>query len=130
MNFEKSYGVVDPMRLAEWFEHTDGGSFLIAPMNNSKQIEENMKLMKVNDEETDLTKTLYDAKRTSCDILAKSILLDWKEVIDNDDKEIKYSDEAGASVLYNYNDFRDWVVNHSTNLHTQNEEQKEAIVKN
>jgi len=104
MNFEKSYGVVDPMRLAEWFEHTDGGSFLIAPMNNPKQIEENIKLMKVNDTGKDLTETLYDAKRTSCDILARSILMGWKEVNDNDDKEMKYDADKGANVLYNYDD--------------------------
>ena len=129
MNFEKSYGVVDPMRLAEWFEHEDGGSFLIAPMNNPKQIEENIKLMKVNDEQ-DITKTIYDAKKTSCDIIAKSILMDWNEVNDNEDKEMKYDATKGANVLYNYDEFRSWVVDHSTDLHTQQEEKKEAIVKN
>ena len=130
MNFEKSYGVVDPMRLAEWFEHEDGGSFLIAPMNNPKQIEENIKLMKVNDAGKDLTETLYDAKKTSCLILAKSILMDWKEVTGTDDKEMKYDDTKGADILYNYDDFRNWVVEHSSELTTKNEEKKEAIVKN
>ena len=131
MNFEKSYGVVDPMRLAKWFEHEDGGSFLIAPYGNPKQLEENIKLMKVGDDPaTKLEETIYDAKKTSCEIIAKAILMDWKEVNDNDDKEMKYDADKGANVLYNYDDFRDWVVEHSNKLLTEQEEKKEAIVKN
>ena len=142
MNFEKSYGVVDPMRLAKWFDHEDGGSFLIAPMNNPKQIEENIKLMKVGDTEAVEPESLYDAKKTSCDILAKSMLMDWKEVTvtvttTNEEGEevskeevVNYTPEMGADILYKHNEFRTWIVDHATDLTTKNDEKKEAIVKN
>lgn len=130
MNFEKSYGVKDPQRLAQWFEHDDGGEFFIAPLNNTRQMEENLKLMTVSQIETGLDESVYEAKVKSCDILAKTVLLDWKQVEGNDGEEIDYSPEIGLETLYQFDEFREWVVDHATSLQTEQAEKKEAITKN
>lgn len=130
MNFEKTYGVKDPRRLAQWLEHDDGGEFLIAPLNNTQQIEENLKLMKVSDMEATNDQTVYEAKIKSCEIMAKTILLDWKQVTDNDDNPIDYTEKVGLETLYQFDEFREWVVDQASKIQKEQEDKKEAITKN
>lgn len=128
MNFEKSFGTYDLTKMAKWYKHEDGGEFLIAPLNNNKQIEETMKLTKVN-ENVD-NKTLYETKELSCKVLAKSVLIDWKGITDPKGKTMKFSVGAGEKVLLNYNEFTEWVITKARELAEGNKEEKEAETKN
>ena len=129
MNFENSYGVKDPRRLAQWFEHDDGGEFFIAPLDNTQHIEEQLKLVPaVGNDDSD--ESLYDAKIKSCEILAKTVLLDWKQVEDNKGNEIKYSDKIGLETLYQFDEFRTWLVDNATKLRDDQQKKKDAITKN
>lgn len=128
MNFEEAFGVADPRKEAKWFTHDDGGEFLIAPLNNNLQVEETMKLTKVK-EDID-NKTLFETKELSCKVLARSILLDWKDIKDSKGKEMKYSPKNGEDVLIRYNSFTAWIIQQATDLVASKEEEKEALVKN
>lgn len=128
MKFEQSFGYNDPHKLAEWHEHELGGSFFIAPLGNPAQIEVNLKKAKVTDIEN-LEETLYDRKVETCEILAQSILLDWKEVFDEGDKEIKYTIDSGTKALYSYDEFRAWVVEQAEKLRQKQTKVKEDTQK-
>lgn len=128
MNFNKTYGYTDPNKLAEWFENEQGGSFFIAPLGNPAQLEENLKRTSIS--ETEIQEgTLYERKVETCEILANCILLDWKEVEDDNKKEIKYTAEAGAKALYSYDEFRSWVVDKAKELQQTQKSAKEETQK-
>jgi hypothetical protein len=128
MNFEKSFGYIDTKKTAQWFEHEEGGKFLIAPLGNPKQVEENLKI--ISSTATEVEQTLYEAKMQSCTILSRSVLLDWDEVTNEDGTKRLYTPEAGLEVLYHFDEFRDWVIKKSTELVQSKEERKGKIVKN
>ncbi len=128
MNFKETYGAVDPMELAKWFDLNDA-SFLIAPMRNPKQMNEGLKKYKTVKEVEDSTETLYDVKEDTCDTLAKTIVLDWKGITDDDGNDKVYSVDYCSELLFNYDNFREWVVNHAEELTKKDEDKKEAIVK-
>lgn len=128
MNFEKSYGVLDPKKAAKWFKSEEGGEFLIAPLGNLKQVEENLKLMKIKDSSDE--ETYHDVKLRSCSILAKSVLLDWKEVEDSSGKQLPYNFENGTNILYHYEGFRGWVVEKASELVKEQADLKETVTKN
>lgn len=128
MNFEKTYGTYDLHKLAKWFEHEDGGEFQIAPLNNNKQLEETMKLTKVNEDVNN--KTLFETKELSCKVLSKSVLIGWKKITDMDGKTLKYSPSAAENVLLNYNEFTEWVIEQAKSLVEDKEEEKAEEVKN
>lgn len=127
MDFEKSFGTFDLYKLAKWVTHDDGGEFLIAPLNNNKQLEETMKLTKVNEDVN--SKTLYETKELSCKVLSKSVLIDWKHITDAKGKQLKYSSNSAESILLNYNEFTDWVIAQSKSLVDEKEESKAEEVK-
>ena len=116
MDFGKVYGSIDPKEEAQWFEHEDGGSFLIAPANNVKQqellqssftVKELMSLESEGHTGTDDTaKHMLDKIRR---ITAEAILLDWKDVT-HKDTEVKYTVEKALTYLGSYQVFMDWIA--------------------
>jgi len=128
MNFEKTYGTYDLHKLAKWFTHEDGGEFQIAPLNNNKQLEETMRLTKVNEDVNN--KTLYETKELSCKVLSKAVLIGWKNITDMEGKTLKYSPSAAENVLLNYNEFTNWVIEQAKTLVEAKEEEKVEEVKN
>jgi hypothetical protein len=129
MNFEATYGVIDPRKQAKWYESELGGKFLIAPLGNLRQVEENMKLTKFNNQ-VEGDKTLHDVKTQSCDIISKSVLLGWDDITDPDGKAIPYTTHEGAKALYYYDDFRAWVIKCATELSDELGDKKEELIKN
>jgi len=129
MNFEKSFGYIDPKKSAQWFEHKEGGKFLIAPIGNPKQVEENLKLMSYTDT-PEQEMSVHEKKLESCGILARSVLLDWTDVTNEDGTVRPYTSEAGMEILYHFDDFRNWMVEQANSLVKQKEERKEKLLKN
>jgi hypothetical protein len=131
MNFEKSYGVKDPVKLAKWIEHPDGGEFFIAPLNNSKQIEENLKLLTPEQlAEGVSTESMYETKVKSCEIMSKSVLLDWKQVEDNSGETVDYTEDRGMEALYQFDEFREWVMDQAKAIRDELDQKEDAIAKN
>lgn len=128
MNFEKTYGTFDLYKLAEWKTHDEGGEFLIAPINNNKQIEETMRLTKVNEDVNN--KTIYETKELSCKVLSKAVLIDWKNITDAKGKALKYSAKDAEAILLNYNEFTEWVIIQAKEVAEAKEAVKESEVKN
>ena len=129
MNFEKTFGIVDIYKLAVWTAHEDGGEFLIAPMGNVKQIEENLKRM-VDGKNAADGMSLYEQKLMSCDIMASTILLGWKGIDDADGDTQDYTTELGANALYNHEAFRTFVTDTAIELADGTVKKEENIVKN
>lgn len=129
MNFEKTFGIVDIYKLAVWKAHKDGGEFLIAPMGNVKQIEENLKRM-VDGKNASDGMSLYEQKLMSCDIMASTILLDWKGIDDADGDTQDYTIKLGSDALYNHEAFRTFVTDTAIELADNTVKKEETIVKN
>lgn len=129
MKFEQMFGIVDPIKLAQWYTHPEGGEFLIAPMGNVKQVEENLKRMKNGKNPTD-DMSLYEQKLMSCDIMATAVLLDWKDIDDRDGNKQEYTVKAGAEALYNHDSFREFVSETATALADNSATQEDDVTKN
>ena len=73
-----------------------------------------------------------DDKLTEILILAtaRHILLDWKGIKDEKEKDIKYSEQNAVALLTKYPDFRDIVADLANDSSLFKEEEEKEIVKN
>lgn len=61
--------------------------------------------------------------------MAKGILLDWKDVIDNEGNQVKYSEEMAEKVLKGNSAFREFIQEVATDLTHFTQEEREALGK-
>lgn len=61
--------------------------------------------------------------------MAETLLLDWKNVVDKEGKEVPYSPEAGYKALKNNEDLRDYLSDFAMNLDNYREEKREELGK-
>ena len=71
-----------------------------------------------------------DSKRILCTAMAKALLLDWKGVVDADDKPVSYNEELGTKLLMNNDLVRDFIQDFSADLDNFYVEAQSDNVKN
>ena len=130
------------MTFGEWITHPDGGSFKLAPYGNPKHIEEQYRRVpapKINTkgEVLDIIEmgheTLYDSMLDNAMVLYKSIVLDWREIQDENGADIEYNEANALQILVGYADVRDWVMTESRKLAKLDPEsvaKEKVVVKN
>lgn len=95
-----------------WCNSQFGFKYLIARMNNSahrRYLQENIRpsqLLLSVDKQEDLTK----------EAISRFVLLDWKEVVDDQDKEIPYTPEIGQKTFEEYPDIYLEVLNFASSI--------------
>ena len=116
-----------------WHDLGDGLSVLVARARNTKYIAELRLRMKPYQNRLQRNDpTMEDiAEKIITEVLAKTILLDWKGM-ENDGKKFSYSVENCVAVLADekYTDFRDLIEGLSDDMSAYRDEEKEDIVKN
>jgi len=113
-----------------WVSVGEGGEVKVARTNNPRYKEAfRRKLEKYRasvergtiDEET--------AQKVLVEVLAETILLDWKGFKDNGEK-VPYSREKAVELLTNYPDFRDFITANAERMANYKQEQKVDEEKN
>ena len=88
----------------------DGSKFLIASTDSFTFQREFSRLQRPFKKKID--KETLDPKQSLdllCEALSKTILIDWKNVVDGQGKKVPYSQEAAKQALLTNSDFRSWV---------------------
>ena len=128
MDFQKTYGSMDPKDHAEWHTFNDA-EFFIAPNNTPAFKTAAMKQFGLNDIQSGMEgKSAYEVMKIECAIKAETILLDWKGVT-NEGDEVKYSKEKAHEYLLNFEPFREWVESITVKMSADAETKKEAVKK-
>ena len=97
MDFQKTYGSMDPKDHAEWHTFNDA-EFFIAPNNTPAFKTAAMKQFGLNDIQSGMEgKSAYEVMKIECAIKAETILLDWKGVT-NEGDEVKYTKEKARRI--------------------------------
>lgn len=113
-----------------WEDIGGGAALLIARAGNSKFQEEYAKIPKgvrrMLENNTIETKS---ADELICGILARTILLDWKNML-LDGEPVKYSEDTAKEMLLTYPDFRNMVWEFSNDFQRFHEEGKKEDAKN
>ena len=96
-----------------WAEYR-GGQFLIARNSNIRFQRAINRLQQPHFKK--IMKGKLDpqiARESTCEAMAEGILLDWKDVVDERGKEVKFTKELGKQYLLADTDFREFVAEFS-----------------
>ena len=112
------------------WEDMDGSSFRIASISQGSYQKRLTRLRKPYSRAIEReTVNPDDLNGIFCKALAEHILVDWKDVIDGNGKEVEYSVTAAISVLQDNDNFRDFVIEVASNQSLYEKQYKEAVVK-
>ena len=64
-----------------------------------------------------------------CEALAKAVLLDWKNVVNDSGEQVPYSQEVALSALKNNSEFRSFVIDTASDIGTFTDEDVAETVK-
>lgn len=136
MDISKGFKKYDPKSEAEWFEYNEM-KFLIGPMGSpyqKKKITEMFTLKEAIGLEELGALAFEDVKANVAigkvyEMYAKSIVLDWDQVEEND-KPLKFSSEKIHEWMMEHNEFANWVTGKASDLRKKLFEAKEEVVKN
>lgn len=110
-----------------WQEY-EGSSFLIAHMSS---LAFQRKLARLQQPyRAKIEKGSVDPRLTrdlTCEAMAGTILLDWKDVMNSDQQPVPFTEELGKQVLINQPDVRDFVSNFAVNLDHFREEDTKSL---
>jgi len=116
-----------------WHDLGDGLSVLVARARNTKYIAELRLRMKPYQNRLQRNDSTMEeiAEKVITEVMAKTILLDWKGM-ENDGKKFPYSYENCVAVLSDkkYTDFRELIEGLADDMSAYRDEEKDSIVKN
>lgn len=129
------------MNFGQWIKHEEGSEFFIKEYGNpehNKEQYERLPAPKIGADgkpvfDLNHYDNMYDTMLENAQVIANSILTDWRGVEDGEGNELPYSTDAAVQVLLQYAEFRTWVVDQSKKLagiDTEEQEKQEALVKN
>lgn len=126
MAFKKAKGGRFDKELQEngkWVDY-DGGKFKVASIASPKFIKGYTALDTDTENLTEEQSKEFSLKLNT--LLAETILLDWEGVVDEDDKEEKYTVEGGIELLEEDAVFASWLLNFTKEV---NNYKREAVAK-
>jgi len=116
-----------------WEEIADGLMVRVASLDNdayTKIVLDNVdKIGKAKKNKNTLS-AIRDAEKIMCRALASSVLLDWKNLQDDDGNDIGYSEDKAFEILFEHKRFRDAVLEIAKNESLYYAEVKEEQEKN
>jgi hypothetical protein len=128
MDFNKEYKT-NPKDVAEWFNFQDA-EFLIAPSDTLAFRNETLRTFKMGDIREDgiAERTAYEIVDLESGIKSKTVLLDWKNIVDGE-KEVPYSASKAKEYLLLSDEFRDFVDTKSNDLNVKQQDHKNEAKK-
>ena len=125
--FNVDKNTVEKEKNGVWVTYT-GSQFLIAHINNPafQRIYTRLQLphRKAIEKKTLDPDVQLDIMAKA---LSKAIVLDWKDVVDRDGNQVKYSVDAVEKVLRTNTEFRDFVTEMATDIGQFTEEEKTEL---
>ena len=117
MDFDKAFATDDKLEQeGRWFPVGEGASCKIARTGNTRYKE--MLRSKLGVYEQSLTQRLLDddtADAMLIEIMAKTVLLDWKG-FENEGEPVDYSVRSAIDMLTKYKEFRNFVAKNADNM--------------
>lgn len=115
-----------------WMPLPEGGEVKLARIGNPEFKKLYAELERPYKKLKEVGGKVPEAKQTEILIesFAKTIIKDWREVKDENDKELPYSYEAAKKALEDYEDFRDVVAAMASNMENYRAKRIEADAKN
>ena len=106
MDFGKSFADPELEKEGVWVDYLDGASVRLARAGNvnfSRMYSNKMKPHRRQQDDGTLDPDIET--KILCEVMAETILLDWKQIT-VEGKEFKYSNGNAFKMLYKYQDFR------------------------
>lgn len=114
-----------------WVDIGEGASLLVARVNNPKFVKEYREKLRPYRHSMQKKKLASDVEqRLVIETSAKTILLDWKGLTDDEDNEIVYSVEKATELLTDLPDFRELVLEIANNMEAFRREEVDTDQKN
>ena len=112
------------------WEEYEGSEFLIASTANTRYQKRLATLRKPFAKQISRdTADPEDLNRIFCKAISERILLDWKNVLDGNGKEVGYSPEIAQKALETDDVFANWVLEIAGNQDFYEREFKDAVIK-
>ncbi len=132
MKLSAAFGTSEKLEIeGVWVDLGEGGSIKVARAGNRENRRELKRLIAPHKAALRADNLPDDVlEKITIKVMARTILLDWKGIDDDDGKPIAYSQEAAEAQLTKHKDFRDFVAGISADMKVYQEGAEEATAKN